>query len=284
MILLVRIEEEMGLRIPLASFNRNSSIDLLNRYIETRKRNCKAEEGGRFWWYLPGDLFSQVCDFARQHSFTRFSVLLSAYGILLYQLTRCREILVGTAYADRTVPEFQRIPGYFTNMVALRVAPEEAKTGKEYIRTTATETTEALAHAQYPFGSLVRELGIDQTGEHPSFFETMFIMQNWSQASYSSQGVTMEQTELGNHTAKTDLLLNVLETGNGCECWFEYPEALFTDIEVAEVCSSFIGILTRLTSGPEKTVGEITGHEPLSNVAYLIGSGSLLVSCCDHLL
>lgn len=263
---------------------RLSSIPLPMMMRHARKKYCKADEGSRFWWSLPADLYSQVASFAKQYSFTRFSVLLSAYGILLHKLSGRREILVGTAYADRTVPEFQGTPGYFTNMVALRIAPFEAKTGVEYVAQTGKETAEALSNAQYPFGNMIRELGFEKTRDHPSFFEAMFIMQNWSQYNYSSNGVTLEHTELGNRTAKTDLLFNVSESGKDCECWFEYPKALFTETEIAEICNSYTGILTRLITSPEKRLREITGHEPLANIAYLIGAGSLLVSCCDHLL
>lgn len=240
--------------------------------------------GSRYPWEIPEELYGEVQNFAKHNGLTRFSVLLSAFGLLLRQLIRRDRIMIGTAYANRTIPKYQKIPGYFTNMVALIISPDPGISVMEYLSATGTTASEAFSNAGFPFGALVKELRIINESNQPSFFEAMFIMQNWVEGSYAAGKILMDQQEIGNHTAKTDLLFNVTETGKSCDCWFEYPQELFSGKEMGKMVLVFLKLLETIIRDPEKSLAEIGGHEQVFPVAHLIGSGTLLTSCCDHLL
>jgi len=254
---------------------------MLNR---SKNLSGTKEKGSRYYWEIPERLTSDLRNFSKNNGLTRFSVLLSTYGLLLYLLTRRENIMIGTAYANRTLPKYQKIPGYFINMLAMIVTPDPDIRAVEYLRATGSFANDAFSNAQFPFGALVKELKFVNENDQPAFFEVMFIMQNWLEESYTSHGIRLEQQEIGNHTTKTDLLFNVTETGKICECWFEYPQALFTAREMERMATVFTDLLAGIISNPEKPLREISGHEALVPVAHFIGAGTLLISCCDHLL
>ncbi len=250
----------------------------------SEKRDVNSAEGCRYWWKIPENLHSALRDFARKNGMTKFTALLSAYGLLLYLLTRREKMIIGTAYANRNVPKFHSTPGYFINMVALIVEPDPLLSGLEYLKKTGSFSDEAFSNAQYPFGALIRELNIAIDPGQPSFFEAMFVLQNWAAANYASHGIHLEQQEIGNGTFKADLLLNITEKETESECWFEYPKDLFTRQEVERMATVYLKLLADLIAFPEKTVAGIAGPRALLPVAHLMGSGTLLISCLDHLL
>lgn len=250
----------------------------------SEKRESISAEGLRLWWKIPEKLHAALRDFSRRNGMTRFTVLLSAYGLLLYLLTRREKMIIGTAYANRNVPKFRNTPGYFINMVAMILDIDPHSSGMEYMKKTGSFADEAFSNAQYPFGALIKELNIPTDPRQPSFFEAMFVLQNWVAGRYTTSGIKLGQQEIGNGTYKAGLLLNVTENENESECWFEYPKALFTHQEAERMATLYLELLAGLTGMPERRVGEIAGPDALLPVAYLMGSGILMISCCDHLL
>lgn len=77
---------------------------------------------------------------------TLFVGLLSAFKIILHRYTEQDDILVGTAVANRTRPEFEAVIGFFVNTIVLRTDLSGNPTFTDHLKRVRRVVLESLEH------------------------------------------------------------------------------------------------------------------------------------------
>ncbi|WP_169946195.1 non-ribosomal peptide synthetase [Microbispora sp. H11081] len=105
---------------------------------------------------------------AREHRTTLFTVLMTAYQVLLHRHTGQTDILVGTAVAGRDRVELEPMVGYLSQTVVLRGDLDGDPSFAELLRRTRQEALTAMSKPSVPF---------ERIG-HPAeaLMPTMFIL------------------------------------------------------------------------------------------------------------
>ena len=132
---------------------------------------------------LAGDLVGRS---RRSHS-SLFALLLASWEVLLARVSGSRAFAVGTATADRSIPEARDLVGYLVNPVALPVDlvdldgdPDGDHGGDpgflELLERVRGTVLEALDHRLYPFPRLVEELLPGRDPGRAPLFQTSFLL------------------------------------------------------------------------------------------------------------
>ncbi|MEU6903917.1 amino acid adenylation domain-containing protein [Streptomyces coeruleorubidus] len=127
---------------------------------------------------LPADLGDRVARFARERGVYASAVFLAAHQVLLRQYTQQDDLVVGMPVSTRPGGGFDGTVGHFVTMVPVRTKMSGGRTFAELCADVQGTLLDALTHA-YPFGPLVRELGLGTADGSAPVFRHAFMYQDW---------------------------------------------------------------------------------------------------------
>ncbi len=262
--------------------------NLPHRFHIPYKKGCNFNEigkhGNRFWWDLSEELSIKIEEYVITNKATPFVVFMSAFHLTLASISKSNDLIIGTPFANRNSQIIENLIGYYTNMLSIRLTWDEQTSLKSIINLCNTNSSEAFSHPLISFGELVSLFG-NQTeiGSNP-FFQAIFVLQNWPHEHNFPDEFKFTQKEIGNNTAKVELLLNTEKVDNHYTCWFEYDTMLYDELIISKLAEAFLLTLTTITSNHELTINELNSR--IENTihmnrkkCYIIGEGSLAEQC-----
>ncbi|MBK2297394.1 condensation domain-containing protein, partial [Francisella philomiragia] len=98
---------------------------------------------------------NKLRDIAKENNTSLYSLMLSAFYVLLYKYTGQDDIVVGTPIANRHHSQTQDLIGFFVNSLALREHLDSNKTIIELLIEVHNNLIEAQSHQDLPFEKLV---------------------------------------------------------------------------------------------------------------------------------
>jgi len=215
----------------------------------------KSSLGETFELYVEADLMAEVRSLAAQSGATPFMVLLAAYYAFLAHYTGAEDIAVGTPIAGRSRRELEAVAGMFTGTLVLRAYPEASKQFRAFLDEVRVAATGAYAHADYPFEEIAQWIDRRDASRSP-LFDTMFIMQNLRIPASSTEGLSYRHKRFEHGTAKYDLMIQAVETGDRLRLVVEYNTDLFLRSTAGRFMKHYVQLLRSLTMQPDVTLGE----------------------------
>ncbi|MGH7617817.1 MAG: amino acid adenylation domain-containing protein, partial [Gemmatimonadaceae bacterium] len=186
---------------------------------------------------LDADLTAQLQALSRQHGVTLFHTLLAGWGIVLARLVGRRDVVIGTALANRGRAEVEDLIGFFVNALPLRIEAGGAMSTSELLAQVKARTLAAQAHEDLPFEQIVELVQARRSLSHSPVFQVMFTWQNASRGrrpkSVPEGARVAPPSPVGHTTAKFDLELGLEEIGGSIVGRIEYATALWDEATVA---------------------------------------------------
>jgi amino acid adenylation domain-containing protein len=121
-------------------------------------------DGDTAWLRVPSDTADALRALAQREGSTLFTVLLSAWAVLLHQLSGQRDIVIGTPVRGRNLPELESVMGFFVNALPLRLQLDPAQGFRSLLQATRSEMIDAIGCQDVPFEHLVRVLSASVEG------------------------------------------------------------------------------------------------------------------------
>ncbi len=251
---------------------------------------------GASWPFrIESDLYRRVRQTASNGGFTLFSVALSAYQLLLMDLSGQNDIVVGTPAAGRTNADFDRVSGYFMNSVAIRVTLQNDPLVSECLTETRESLLGALENQDYPFPSLVKMLNLRRYADRSPAFQAFFVLNNRNsvgpavplilakQPEFSESAtigpLRLEPYPMKQQEGQFDLTLEFVDTGRTLEGVLKYYTDLFEESTVRKMCEQYVHILERIADNPHSTLSDIglkiSGKDTVSPTDAGISSAQL---------
>ena len=154
-------------------------------------------------------LVARLKAFARREGATLYMVLLAAYQVLLHRYAGVADFAVGTAVANRSQPEVQRVFGLFANNIAIRADLGGDPTVQELVAGVAAAAGKAYAHQEMPFDLLVEQLAPRRDADHPPVFQTMFTLHTQLVMNFGLGAARCSPLEFQAGTSRFDLSADV---------------------------------------------------------------------------
>ena len=205
---------------------------------------------------LPLDVSATDLDrLARTRDATSFMVLLAAFQALLGRYTSQEDFAIGTPSANRTRQEFERLVGFFVNMLPLRADLSGAPAFSELLIRVRATALEAFAHQDVPFELLVEDLAPERDLGRNPLFQAVFQLGYAEPLAFP--GLAARRFELGGSTAKFDLNLSVEQSDGRLTLFCEYPVDLFEDTTVQRLLGHFQILLAAAIAEPGIAIGDL---------------------------
>jgi non-ribosomal peptide synthetase component F len=207
--------------------------------------------GARHILDIPKPLTEALKALSRQEGVTLFMTLLAAFKTLLHHYTEQNDILVGSPIANRNRPEIEELIGFFVNTLVLRTDLGGNPSFRELLQRVREVALGAYAHQDIPFEQLVNELQIERSLSHNSLFQVWFVLQNTPIPALELTGLTLKPLVIATGTARHDLNLNLSETPEGLNGFFEYKTDLFDATTIDQMAQHFELLLCTIVEQPD---------------------------------
>jgi polyketide synthase PksN len=207
-----------------------------------------------------------------------FSALfLGVFNILLHRYSTENDILVGMPTLGRPQERFDRVIGYFVNMIVIRCKIGNAQQGTaDFLKDLQLVMADGLDNAEYPFPALLRELktGRDRAGS--PLFQVMYAYQNFVRAHEISERRDELRNELPddgylptsvefvpgiNQEGSHDLALEVYQGADHFLLKMDYRTELFRAETIERAMRHYVNLLESIAAHPQAALAE---HKMLS--------------------
>jgi amino acid adenylation domain-containing protein len=203
---------------------------------------------------------------ARDLEVSLFSLLLSAYYLLLKTYSGQQDIIIGSPIANRQYHETHELIGFFVNTLALREYIEEEEELETFVQRVSKSVSEAQLNQDLSFEKLVDELRVPQDSSRHPIFQVMFVLQHHNKSQDDCMDALFEPSEIidregGYSVAKFDLTMSLYDTGQQIRGTFNYATSLFDKCGMEYYVQTYLELLRQLeqlSNGRKRKVGELT--------------------------
>ncbi|NDJ60827.1 MAG: amino acid adenylation domain-containing protein [Chloroflexi bacterium] len=212
--------------------------------------------GGLAARQLAPELSARLRTLSRQQDVTLFTLLLTAYAVLLHRYTGQGDLLIGTPVANRKHAELEHVIGFFLNTLAVRVRFDDVPTYIDLLAQVRKTVLDAVAHQDVPFDRLVEVLRPPRDPSYHPIFQTMFVLQDQETIpALPGVDLTPIPTDLG--VAKFDLTLFVADTGTDIQLTAEYNSDLFDEATIQRLLGHLQTLLESIAAQPEALISHL---------------------------
>jgi amino acid adenylation domain-containing protein/FkbM family methyltransferase len=194
---------------------------------------------------------------SRSRGATLFMTLCAGLAALLARYSGQEDVALGAPVANRTHRELEGIVGFFVNTLVLRVDLGGEPAFATLLGRVGRAALAAYAHQDLPFEKLVEALSPERDPSRTPLFQVLFALQNAPAGEVALPGLTLEVVETATGTAKFDLTLTLVESGNGLVGTWEYDRDLFDRTTIARLSGQLALLLAGAVGEPQARIGDL---------------------------
>jgi amino acid adenylation domain-containing protein len=211
-------------------------------------------DGGTEWLSIPPATAEALRAAGLREGATLFMTLLGAWTVLLHQLTRQREVIVGTPVRGRILPELEKMMGFFVNALPLRLAVDPKASFLELLRKVRGETVEAFGAQDVPFEHLVRVLDVRRDESRFPIYQAFFSYQDARQRPPRWGNLAHNNIPVFQPSAAQDVALWFLDGVDGVVGGLNYNTDILEPATAARYKQRFLALLEAIAADPGRSV------------------------------
>jgi len=196
---------------------------------------------------------------------TEFSSIFAAFSTYLTLWQGEREIVIGTAVANREQEELNNIIGNFVNSVALHTIVDPYLSLKDHIDQAQKRLQTDMAHQAMPFEKLVEALQPHRSFAHAPIFQIMMLQDNSESEQLTLGQANLRATNPTETEAKFDLTLGI-RSGRFIGFSFNYATDIFSNETITRLATNFVEFVERAIKEPNLSLSELYAAAPSSQI------------------
>lgn len=216
----------------------------------------KTYRGARHKIELPASITEALRSLARSQNATLFMTLYAAFTTLLSRYTGQDDIAVGTPVASRHHVQTRGMIGLLINTLVLRSDLSGNPRFCELLARVRETMLEVYAHQDVPLSMLVEELQPARFLDRTPLFQVQLVMEP-PMAEEKLAGLVLTPLEVDMGTSAYDLILQIMQKGQGLSCEFRYSTDLFEAATIKRLVECFRTLLDGIVACPEQRLSAL---------------------------
>jgi amino acid adenylation domain-containing protein len=225
--------------------------------LDRERPQARTFAGACEMLHIPGDRLNALKGLARQEGATLFMALMAIFQAMLSKYSGEEQIVVGTDLANRTMPETERMIGFFINLLAVRTDLSGNPTFRALLGRVRDGLLESYAHQEVPFPKIVQEVQPERSATHNPIVQILLVMQNIPRAKRELAGLHVEPFEVPVTTSKFDMALFVSERPDGLVGYWVYSTELFERATILRMKGHFGNLIEAATVNPDARLASL---------------------------
>ncbi|HEX5724711.1 MAG TPA: amino acid adenylation domain-containing protein, partial [Longimicrobiaceae bacterium] len=217
---------------------------------------------------LSPELLERLQALGRSEGASLYTVVLSAFQVLLSKYSGSEDVVVGSPMAERTRKEVEGLIGFFVNTMVLRTDLSGDPSFRETLRRVREATLGAYEHQEVPFEKLVAELQPERSLSHSPLFQVMFTLEDAGGGGGALPGLKVSGVGAAMEIAKFDLSLELAATPRGLRGGLNYSTDLFERGTIERMLGHLARVLEQVAADADVRLSRLalTGPEERARV------------------
>ncbi|MGS0897374.1 MupA/Atu3671 family FMN-dependent luciferase-like monooxygenase, partial [Burkholderia stagnalis] len=206
---------------------------------------------------LDGERYAQLVAVGRRLGATMAMTVGACLAVLLHRLTGQPDLVIGMPMiADRPEIGDAHLVGYALNLVPVRFEWRGQPDFARYLADVKQQLIEAYMHSRYPFGQLLRKLGLRYASRRRALAPVMFNL-NRSLAAPTLKGLDSELLSGPVDFSAHELMIDAIQFPERLELRFQYGVDLFVEQDMTQLAERFLRLLEAVAADPTVRIGEL---------------------------
>ncbi|MEA5505979.1 amino acid adenylation domain-containing protein [Halotia wernerae UHCC 0503] len=250
-------EERLSTQLTYWKQQLENAKTILELPTDKPRTQLQTSLGEKHSFTLSSTLSHNLKSLSQREGVTLFMTLLTAFNTLLYYYTNQEDILVGSPIANRNRSELEGLIGFFVNTLLLRTNLAHNPSFQKLLQQVRETALGAYAHQDLPFEKLVAELQPERNLNHSPLFQVWFVLQNAPKSILELEGLNLSILESESGMVRHDLKLQLTETLEGLQGFFEYKTDLFQATTIARMSVVLEALLTIVVEQPNLPLDQL---------------------------
>ena len=195
---------------------------------------------------------------ASQYQVTLFSLLLTAFKVLLHRYTDSDDIIVGSDIANRDRTETEGLIGLLVNTLVFRSDLSGNPKFSDLLSQVRETVVNGLAHQALPFEKLVEAINPERhLSQMMPLFQVKLDLQQVNVKPMELDGLTLERYPLEETQAKYELRFNLQDTERGIAGQVEYNCDLFDESTITRMVGHFQTLLGGIVTDATQRLSDL---------------------------
>lgn len=220
---------------------------------------------------LEADTAQRFSEFANKHKVTDFMLLHAMLSVVIARNSRTKDVVIGTAVANRTDVAVEPLIGLFINSLVLRNNLENCRTFSEVLEQTKQVNLDAQSHQNIPFEQLVEHLNVERSTQHSPLFQIMLSIHKDQVEPMSIEGLDFEMFFTDSVQAKFDIQIDVVLYEKGMQLKWVYAPSIFEADTIKRFNNHLMQVIQQVLDNPDQALSEISLLSETEN-QYLLGT------------
>uniref|UniRef100_UPI0025C6780D condensation domain-containing protein n=1 Tax=Clostridium sp. UBA6640 TaxID=1946370 RepID=UPI0025C6780D len=200
---------------------------------------------------LAKDKKDKLKELAQENGVSFFVVMITTFKFFLSDLTKQRDILIGTATFGREHADLQNVIGYFINTTILRNEINAEESFTDLLQRINKNTLFALEYQSYPLELIVDELKIKYP-KISAFFNMLNMGESTREYINDFNCYHIDKVQ----DIKFELVWYVTEYANGIEIMCDYLLGLFEPLTIEYMMKRYMLLLDKVLTDHNKLLKE----------------------------
>lgn len=222
----------------------NDELPILELNTDFHRGQKQSFRGSVLYDAVDIGLHNKIIDFCKTKNITPYVFYMSGFNILLSKYSGNEDIVVGMPISGRTADYLETI-GMFVNTIALRNKPVRTNTVLEFLQEVKENSISAIVHQDYPYGELVKKLGVNPQGRNP-LFDVMFAYQSEEMTEIVFADKKAKLLPIPITTSKYDFTFNIMPRGKDVVVMVEYCIDLYKESTMQRLVNSYKQVLGQM--------------------------------------
>jgi amino acid adenylation domain-containing protein len=220
---------------------------------------------------LPCELLDGTRKLAQRRGVSVFMVLAAAFTVVLARHSGQGDISLGTTMLGRTEPEFERLIGFFVNMVVLRSDVSDDPSFSDLLDRMRDTTLDAYDHQEAPFEKVVERLNAPRDPSRNPLFQVclQLLDDTTSGGGLVLPDLATKPVTPRVESSRFDLSLTFVDAADGFRASVEYSTALFDRHRVERMVGHVEQVLSAAVRDPSRRVSELPLLTPVEQEELL---------------
>lgn len=216
------------------------------------------------YFTLDEALCEKLRGFCVQHKVTLFSLLQTAFGLLISRYSQGRDVVIGTPVNGRDELQLSNLVGLFLNLLPIRTRIDPKLSLEQLLAQNNRNILDAFEYHQLPFEHIVEALEIEPSLSHNPLCQIKFVLQNYQTGSLTIPEMEVRALQLDNEVTRFDLDLTAMEDGKAITLEWTFKNELFSPALIENMVRAYHAILVSFIDHAEKPLESLEVENELS--------------------
>ncbi|MGA4029588.1 amino acid adenylation domain-containing protein, partial [Ralstonia nicotianae] len=229
------------------------SLELSGRHARPSAPSHRAR---RHHLTIDGERYARLQQLSRKLGGTLFMTMLAGVAVLLQRLSGQAQMVIGVPMVvGRAEGSEASLVGCTLNLVPVRCDGSGDPSFAEFLGRIKRSVLEAHAHADYPFGHLLRDLDLRASQRRPLAPVLFNLNRSLALPEFDALQAWLEQSPIS--FSPDDLTIDVMQLPDRLQVMFQYQEVLFEHEAIERMAAQFVQLLDGIVADPACSIGRL---------------------------